>query len=238
MHCKYTTIYRTVKITIASLVVLAKQAEKKITLDQLQQGKKSKSKRKVAPNGTEFEPPRKRTLPISATPSPLLFASRPDSVLSIASAVDTVNGEDNVDIIEVNNDMPRPGTTPVRSKKRTESRRGVSKAKKSRAPLGGRGRIQRTGKKPVSRSAAASSAGAIAGAMAANNAAYAAYSGIGYGISPVPSHSLGGSPGSALVSTLGSSTQSSPRTSPGPTPFVATSLISTPPSQKHSKLAT
>ncbi len=217
---------------------MAKQAEKKITLDQLQQGKKSKSKRKVAPNGTDFEPPRKRTLPISATPSPLLFASRPDSVLSIASAVDTVNGEDNVDIIEVTNDMPRPGTTPVRSKKRTESRRGVSKAKKSRAPLGGRGRIQRTGKKPVSRSAAASSAGAIAGAMAANNAAYAAYSGIGYGISPVPSHSLGGSPGSALVSTLGSSTQSSPRTSPGPTPFVATSLISTPPSQKHSKLAT
>ncbi len=169
-------------------------------------------------------------MPISATPSPLLFTARPDSVLSAASGVDTVNGDSIIDVgdgSEANGDMPRPSTTPVRAKKRAYNRRGV----KSLAPLGGRGRIQRTGKKPASRNAAAASAGAIAGAMAATNAAYAAYGvgGIGYGVSP----SLGGSPGSTLTSNHGSSTQSSPRTSPGPPPFVATALITTPPSHKN-----
>ncbi len=210
--------------------VLAKQAEKKLSYDQLQHGKKSK-KRKTAPNGTEVEPSHKRTLPISATPSPLLFTSRPDSVLSaVSGGTDMLNGDTIIDVgdaSEVNGDMPRPSTTPVRAK----NRRGV----KSSAPLGGRGRIQRTGKKPASRNTAAASAGAIAGAMAASNAAYAAYgpSGIGYGVSPVPSHSLAGSPGSTMASNHGSSTQSSPRTSPGPPPFVATSFISTPPSHKN-----
>ena len=157
----------------------------------------------------------------------------------MTSGPDTVNGEELTDIVygsETSNDTSKPGSTPVRGKKRTESRtrRG---GKKSSAPLGGRGRFQRTGKKPNSGSAAAS-AGAIAGAIAANNAAYAAFSGIGYGVSPVPSHSLTGSPGSALTSTHGSSTQSSPRTSPGPPAFVATSLITTPPSQKTKAVTT
>lgn len=223
-------------MTLFVSVVLAKQAEKKASLEQLQQGKKNKNKRKTAPNGTEMEPPRKRSLPISATPSPLLFTSRPDSVLSLVSGTDTINGEDTADhvdvqsVSEINNDIPQVGNTQSRTKKRGNTQRGVSKGKKSSAPLGGRGRIQRTGKKATG--SAAASAGAIAGAIAANNAAYAAYGGIGYTVSPVPSHSLGGSPGSALTSAHGSSTQSSPRTSPGPPAFVATSLMAAPKNTK------
>lgn len=235
-------------VFLLQTVVLAKQAEKKFTTEQLQQGKKTKNsnKRKNASNGIDSEPLRKRPNTatsgfISATPSPLVFASRPDSVMSLASVTEPLNGDDAVDVVgstdssEVNLDISKPGNTPVRAKKQqgNSSRRGVGKSKKTAAPLGGRGRFQRTGKKPISGSAAAS-AGAIAGAIAANNAAYAVFGQIGYGISPSPSNSVAGSPGGQLLTnTHGNSTQSSPRASPTPAAFVATSLITTPPSQKN-----
>ena len=226
--------------------VLAKQAEKKVTTDQFQQGKKTKNsnKRKNVSNGMDTEPLRKKPNTsgfISATPSPLVFASRPDSVMSLASVTEPMNGDDTVDVVgstdgsEVNLEISKPGSTPVRAKKQrgSSSRRGMAKGMKTIAPLGGRGRIQRTGKKPISGSAAAS-AGAIAGAIAASSAAYAAFGQIGYGISPSPSNSVAGSPGGQLLAnTQGSSAQSSPRASPIPAAFVATSLITTPPSQKN-----
>ena len=174
-------------------LVLAKQAEKKAILDQ--QGKKPKNnrKRKNVPNGREGESLLKRpatgTGLVSSTPSPLMFSTRPDSVISVGSNSEIFNGDDSIDVVgsidgtEVNSEVARQGgggTTPVR--KLTGTRRtdgGGLGAKKTSAPLGGRGKMQRSSKKGGSGSAAAS-AGAMAGALAASSAAYAAYA-AGYG---------------------------------------------------------
>ena len=235
------------------IAVLAKQAEKKAVMDQMLQAKKAKSskKRKNPPNGREIEPFGKRpntggTGIISTTPSPLIFSSRPDSVLSMASNTDTLNGDDLIDVVSTDgvdamntsvSDAPsRPGSTPIRKANKAKSFRDggkLSKAKKrTTAPLGGRGKMQRNNKKAASGSAAAS-AGAIAGALAASNAAYAATCNT-YGISPhnftpSPSNSaVSGSPGQVLTSSQGggNSAHSSPRVSPVPPAFVATSLVS------------
>lgn len=222
-------------------------------MDQMLQAKKAKNnkKRKTAPNGREIEPVIKRpntgTGFVSATPSPLIFSSRPDSVLSMASNADTLNGDDLIDVVStdgldpvntsISSDTPsRPGSTPVRRSNKAKSLRDgklSSKTAKKRttAPLGGRGRMQRSNKKAASGSAAAS-AGAMAGALAASNAAYAATCNT-YGISPQnftpsPSNSaIGGSPGVPCPpGGGGNSAQSSPRVSPVPPAFVATSLVS------------
>ena len=221
--------------------VLAKQAEKKAIIEQ---GKKSKNnkKRSHPPNDKEVEPflkrPKSRGDLVSNTPSPLtLSSSRPASVLSVISTSDIVNGDElldhqgSTDGSEVNSELSGPGTTPVRKlgKSRlgplSDAGRGGKKAKQTSAPLGGRGRMQKSNKKVGSGSAAAS-AGAIAGAKAATNAAYAAYGIASYHLSPV-------SPG-VHSSTHGttSSTHSSPRVSPVPVAFVATSLVTTPPTNK------
>lgn len=183
------------------------------------------------------------TTTVSSTPPPL-NPSRPGSVLSMASSTvggEAVNGggptgEDftdppgSVDGSEVNLDISGPGTTPVRKlpKSRLETVRGdtARKVKRTSAPLGGRGKMQKSSNKKtgVSRSAAAS-AGAIAGAKAATSAAYAAYGLPTHHISPSPS---GSSP------TVAGSTHSSPRVSPVPMAFVATSLVTTPPTNKPS----
>ena len=244
-------------VLMSDISVLAKQAEKKAVMDQMLQAKKAKNskKRKTAPNGRDIEPVAKRpntgTGLISTTPSPLIFgSSRPDSVLSMASNTETVNGDDLIDVVSTDgidsvgnnvSDMPhsRPGSTPIRKgSKATKSFRDgklskTANKKRTTAPLGGRGKMQRNNKKAASGSAAAS-AGAIAGALAASNAAYAAACNT-YGISPhhftpSPSNSaISGSPG--LMSTQsgggGTSAHSSPRVSPAPPPaFVATSLVS------------
>ena len=239
--------------------VLAKQAEKKAVLDQMLQAKKAKNtkKRKNPPNGRDLEPFGKRpntgTGLISTTPSPLIFSStRPDSVMSMASNTDTLNGDDLIDVVStdgidsLNNSFPdtpnsRPGSTPVRKGNKVKSLREgklskTANKKRTTAPLGGRGKMQRNSKKAASGSAAAS-AGAIAGALAASNAAYAATC-TTYGISPhnftpSPSNSAmsGGSSGVFNAQGGGNSTHSSPRVSPVPPAFVATSLVSiTPPS--------
>ena len=219
------------------------------------QAKKAKNskKRKNPPNGRDGEPFGKRpntgTGFISTTPSPLIFnSSRPDSVLSMVSNTDTLNGDDLIDVVSTDgmdsanhisvSDTPtRPGSTPVRKGARSKNFRDgkLSKAtnnkKRTTAPLGGRGRMQRNNKKAASGSAAAS-AGAIAGALAASNAAYAAACNT-YGISPhhftpSPSNSaVSGSPGMLNAQQGGSnSVHSSPRASPVPPAFVATSLVS------------
>ena len=236
------------------IAVLAKQAEKKAVMDQMLQAKKAKSgkKRKNPPNGREIEPFGKRpntgTGIISTTPSPLIFSSRPESVLSMASNTDTLNGDDLIDVISTDgvdamntsvSDTPsRPGSTPIRKANKAKRFRDGSKLssktakKRTTAPLGGRGKMQRNNKKAASGSAAAS-AGAIAGALAASNAAYAATCNT-YGISPhnftpSPSNSaVSGSPGQILMSSQGggNSAHSSPRASPVPPAFVATSLVS------------
>ena len=237
--------------------VLAKQAEKKAVMDQMLQAKKAKSgkKRKNPPNGREIEPFGKRpntgTGIMSTTPSPLIFSSRPDSVLSMASNTDTLNGDDLIDVVSTDgadalntsnvSDAPsRPGSTPIRKANKAKSLRESGKLsskttkKRTTAPLGGRGKMQRNNKKAASGSAAAS-AGAIAGALAASNAAYAATCNT-YGISPhnftpSPSNSaVSGSPRQVLTSSQGqgggNSAHSSPRVSPVPPAFVATSLVS------------
>ena len=237
--------------------VLAKQAEKKAVMDQMLQAKKARNnkKRKIAPNGRDLEPLIKRpntgTGFVSATPSPLIFSSRPDSVMSMASNADTLNGDDLIDVVSTDgldpmntsavSDTPsRPGSTPVRKGGKAKSLRESNKLsasktakKKTTAPLGGRGKMQRSNKKAASGSAAAS-AGAMAGALAASNAAYAATCNT-YGISPQnftpsPSNSaVSGSPGVLNPpggGGGGNSAQSSPRVSPVPPAFVATSLVS------------
>lgn len=218
-------------------------------MDQMLQAKKAKNskKRKNPPNGRDIEPFGKRpntgTGFISTTPSPLIFSSsRPDSVLSMASNTDTLNGDDLIDVVStdgmdsMNNSISevptRPGSTPVRKGNKAKSFRDgkMTKTAKKRttAPLGGRGKMQRNNKKAASGSAAAS-AGAIAGALAASNAAYAATC-TTYGISPhhftpSPSNSaISGSSG-VLNTQGGNSTHSSPRVSPVPPAFVATSLV-------------
>ena len=237
--------------------VLAKQAEKKAVMDQMLQAKKAKNskKRKNPPNGRELEPFGKRpntgTGIASTTPSPLIFSSRPDSVLSMTSNTDTLNGDDLIDVVSTDgvdamntsvSDAPsRPGSTPIRKGNKAKSFRDsggkLSKTaakKRTTAPLGGRGKMQRSNKKAAFGSAAAS-AGAIAGALAASNAAYAAtcntYGILPHNFTPSPSNTaVSGSIAQAQLSAAqqgGNSTQSSPRVSPVPPPaFVATSLVS------------
>ncbi len=241
------------------IAVLAKQAEKKAVMDQMLQAKKAKSgkKRKNPPNGRDIEPFGKRpntgtTGFVSTTPSPLIFSSRPDSVLSMTSNTDTLNGDDLIDVVSTEgtdvmntssmSDAPsRPGSTPIRKANKAKSFRDggnkLSKGTKKRttAPLGGRGKMQRNNKKAASGSAAAS-AGAIAGALAASNAAYAAtcntYGILPHNFTPSPSNSaVSGSPapgGQTLTPSQGggNSAHSSPRVSPVPPAFVATSLVS------------
>lgn len=214
-------------------VVLAKQAERKA--QQEQQVKKKSKKRKNNPNGRENEPLLKRPNTgglISGTPSPLMF-SRPDSVVSLNSTGDVMNGEDTPDIIgstdgsEVNSESSRQGSTPVRQ-------RGGTIAKTS-VPLGGRGKMHRKKAGGGSGSAAAS-AGAMAGALAATNAAYATYGynipASTYHVSSSPSNSIAASPASTFHSVHAGSTHSSPRASPVPTGLVTSQ---TPPSSKNSK---
>ncbi len=199
---------------------------------------------------------------LSATPSPspmTLASSRPGSVLSTASTGELpLNGNsDDMPVdppgsnegSETNLEITSAaGTTPVR--KPGKSRLGVflgaspgangGKMKRTAAPLGGRGKMQKSTKKAGGggRSAAAS-AGAIAGAKAATSAAYAAYGLPPHHISPSPS---GGGSQVVLTASGGGgggggggsshSHSSSPRVSPVPMAFVATSLVTTPPSNK------
>ena len=232
-------------------------------MEKLEQGKRAKNNRKRlhTPNNSDATDPLPKRpksggvnasvpadLAVSNTPSPSVTfnSSRPASVMSMASTVETMNGEEAVDHqgssgSETNLEAAAgggggggPGSTPVR--KAGKSRLGSGKAvvvNRTSAPLGGRGKMQKSsGKKGGSRSsAAASTAGAIAGAKAATSAAYAAYG--------LPTHHLttpspGGSPA------ITTSTHSSPRVSPVPMAFVATSLVTTPPtgSKSSSKLQT
>lgn len=226
-------------------IVLAKQAEKKAILEKIEQGKKAKNNKKRLPHhhlyNNETEPLLKRPkLSVNAdlvsnTPSPMTLnsSSRPASVLSTVSTGETLNGEEphdfqgSTDGSEVNLEVPAgPGSTPIRKPAKSRQLTGTGggrKLKRTTAPLGGRGKMQKSGgkgkKAGLSRSVAAASAGAIAGAKAATSAAYAAYGIPSYHISPSPS----GSPA------IAGSTHSSPRVSPVPMAFVATSLVSTPP---------
>lgn len=193
------------------------------------------------------------------SPSPMTLGSRPGSVLSTASTGEPpVNGSyddppvdtlGSMDGSETNLETSSvAGTTPIR--KPAKSRLGVhlgtsprgnsGKMKRTAAPLGGRGKMQKSTKK--SGRSAAASAGAIAGAKAATSAAYAAY-GLPHHISPSPSGGAVGvvisGPGGSSISGGGGSGSShshssSPRVSPIPMAFVATSLVSTPPSNKSS----
>lgn len=249
-------------LLVLCLAVLAKQAEKKAILEKIEQGKRASRnnrKRLHPPNdstGDHLTVKRPKSGGgggelVSNSPSPLtLNSSRPASVLSTASTGETMNGEEpldhqgSTDGSETNLEVAGAGTTPIRKLGKSRlgggavmspggSNRKVSRAS---APLGGRGKMQKSGGKKVgaSRSAAAASAGAIAGAKAATSAAYAAY-----GLPPthhLTTPSPGGSPAVA------SSTQSSPRVSPVPMAFVATSLVTTPPTSKggsklHSSLS-
>lgn len=233
-------------------------------MEKIEQGKRAKNnkKRLLQNSRVDLEPALKRPksggshdLIISTTPSPMtLNSSRPASVVS--STAETLNGDDSFDIqgstdgSEVNSEVSgaATGTTPVR--KLPKSRReklsgeagsggggGAAATKRTAAPLGGRGKMQKSSKKGGARSAA--SAGAIAGAKAATNAAYAAYGLPTHHLSLSPAPPGGYSvsaisvPGTTTTSiTTGSSTHSSPRVSPVPVAFVATSLVTTPPSNK------
>ena len=228
-------------------IVLAKQAEKKAILEKIEQGKRAKKNNKKRPHpgqgNDNSEPllkrPKSKGDLISNTPSPMTMnSSRPASVLSSTSTADPVNGGEGIlepqgagstDGSEANTELAAaaggpgstPGSTPGRKPATSRLQGGVVK-KRTSAPLGGRGKMQKSGKKS-GRSAAAASAGAIAGAKAATNAAFAAYG--------LPPHHISPSPGSSAVS---GSTHSSPRVSPVPMAFVATSLVTTPPSNKLS----
>lgn len=232
-------------MTYSVFTVLARQAEKKAILEKIEQGKRAKKnnknnkKRLRGPGNENSEPLLKRPKSkgdhtISSTPSPMTMnSSRPGSVLSSTSTAEPVNGGEvildpqgpgSTDGSEGNAaDLAAsgPGSTPGRKPATSRLRGGAVVSKRTAAPLGGRGKMQRSGKK-AGRSAAAASAGAIAGAKAATNAAFAAY-GLPHHISP--------SPGSSAVS---GSTHSSPRVSPIPMAFVATSLVTTPPTNKLS----
>ena len=229
-------------ITLCTLnAVLAKQAEKKAIMEKIELGKRAKNnKKRPRPFNDPAEPllkrPKSRGDLVSNSPSPMMVSSRPGSVLSTASTVEPVNGsldhQGSTDGSEGNLEGSGPNTTPVR--KLGKSRLGGAMVnaggsrKQTAAPLGGRGKMQRSGKKAGSRNAAAASAGAIAGAKAATNAALAAYG--------LPTHHISVSPsGSPAVS---GSSHSSPRVSPVPMAFVATSLITTPPTNKLSSKTT
>lgn len=225
---------------------MAKQAEKKAILEKIEQGKRAKKNNKKRPHpgqgNDSLEPllkcPKSKGDLISNTPSPMtLNSSRPASVMSSTSTADPVNGgegilepqglgstngsEANTELAAGGGPGSTPGSTPGR-KPAASRLQGTVVNKRTSAPLGGRGKMQKSGKKS-GRSAAAASAGAIAGAKAATNAAFAAYG--------LPPHHISPSPGSSAMS---GSTHSSPRVSPVPMAFVATSLVTTPPSNKLS----
>lgn len=189
--------------------VLAKQAEK---LQEQEQGKKSKGKkRKSLPNSRDNEPLSKRPN-VSTSPSPLIFNSRPASVMSAASSSEVaMNGGDLVvDIGSVEGVTDNLSQTPTRGSLKQKKQRG-----KTSAPLGGRGKFQKRKGGGSGSMSAAASAGAMAGALAASNAAFAT---LGY---TIPVHQVSPSPNNHLLSavpasTHGSSTQSSPRASPIP----------------------
>lgn len=218
-------------------------------MEKIEQGKRSSKnkKKRLRPQNEGFEPLLKRPKTkgdqlVSNSPSPMLMnSSRPGSVISSAS---TMNGGEvilepqgppgSTDGLEASNaEAVAPGSTPGR-KPAVSRLRVVNAADKNRgvkrtsAPLGGRGKMhkmQKSSKKGgVSRSAAAASAGAIAGAKAATTAAYAAYG--------LPPHHISPSPGGSPA--ISGSTHSSPRVSPVPMAFVATSLVTTPPTNKVS----
>ena len=181
-------------------------------------GKKIKGKkRKSIPNGRENEPLTKKPN-ISTSPSPLIFSSRPASVMSAASSDMVVNGDLVVDIADGTEDPSQPPGSLHQEKHRG----------RTSAPLGGRGKFQkRKGVGGGSSMSAAASAGAMAGALAASNATFATlgYSLPSYQVTPSPSNSLSAYPGS----TQGNSTHSSPRASPIPT-----ALSQTPPGARLS----
>ncbi len=218
--------------------VLAKQAEKKAIMERIEQGKKAKNNRKRSypPNDGEMDAAviKRPKYIVSSTPSPLMLnSSRPASGLSMINS-DVMNGggggggdeldhQGSTDGSEVNSEVSGPGTTPIRHP--SKSRITPRKPKRTAAPLGGRGRVQKSNKKTGSGSAAAS-AGAIAGAKAATSAAYAVYGISSHLVSPSPSGGTSSGP---------QSTHSSPRVSPVPMAFVATSLVTSPQTGKSLK---
>lgn len=207
--------------------VLARQAEK-----EQEQGRKSRGKKRKGLSGNSGEPLSKKPN-VSASPSPLIFSSRPVSVMSAASSDTPMNGGDPaVDIIggAEGPDGPPPQNSPVTPKKERKHRTKTS------APLGGRGKFQKRKGGGGGSMSSAASAGAMAGALAASNAAFAT---LGYSLpsshpSPSPSnHSLSAIPHNS--STHGSSTQSSPRASPSPAPSSGgVWQQQTPPGSRHS----
>lgn len=209
-------------------------------MEKIELGKRAKNNKKRPRPFNDAEPllkrPKSRGDLVSNTPSPMMVYSRPGSVLSTASTAEPpVNGsldrQGSTDGSEGNPpEGSAPSTTPIRKLGTSRLGGGVVNAggsrKQTAAPLGGRGKMQKSSKKAGSRNAA--SAGAIAGAKAANNAALAAYG--------LPTHHISVSPsGSPAVS---GSSHSSPRVSPVPMAFVATSLITTPPTNKLSSKTT
>ena len=187
--------------------VLARQAEK-----EQEQGRRSRGKKRKGLPGSAGEPLSKKPN-VSASPSPLVFSSRPVSVMSAASSDVAMNGGDPVMDMIGGAEGPPPQNSPVAHKKERKRRT------KTPAPLGGRGKFQKKKGGGGSSMSAAASAGAMAGALAASNAAFAT---LGYSLpssypSPSPSiHSLSAFPPNS--STHGSSAQSSPRASPSPAP--------------------
>lgn len=226
-------------------------------MEKIEQGKRARNnkKRLHPPNDIAADLLAKRPksgaggdIAISNTPSPMtLNSSRPGSVLSLASTGGEIsmNGEDPVerqgstDGSEANTEASGgAGTTPAR--KLGKSRlgaggggRGGASVVRSRkvtggtsAPLGGRGKMQKSGGTGKKSRSAAASAGAIAGAKAATNAAYSAYG--------LPPHHLTTPSPAGSPAVAGGSAHSSPRVSPVPMAFVATSLVTTPPTNKGS----
>lgn len=166
-------------------------------------GKRTKGKkRKRFPNGQDSEPLSKRPS-LTTSPSPLVFSSRPASVVSVASS-EAMNGNLVMDIDGMAEDVPSSDTPAT-----------LSQEKRTSAPLGGRGKFQKRKGGGGGSMSAAASAGAMAGALAATNAAYST---LGY---TLPAHQVSPSPSTNSLSTFqtsthGSSTQSSPRASPIP----------------------
>ena len=189
--------------TYPLLPVLAKQAEK---MQEQEQGKKSKGKkRKGLSNGRDNEPLAKKPN-VSTSPSPLIFSSRPASVMSAASSEVAINGDLVVDVVggvDATSDETPTGLVKEKHRERTS------------APLGGRGKFKKRKGGGGGSMSAAAIAGAMAGALAASNAAFAT---LGYSI---PTHQVSPSPSNQSLSAVpvsahGSSTQSSPRASPIP----------------------
>ena len=211
---------------------------------------------------TASNTPSPLTLNYSRPTSVLSVAS---ATINIVNGDDAMDFQGSTDGSEVNSELSGPKTTPVHklpAKTRlgllesttavgmevgatsqlssllmppSSSSGGGRRVKQTSAPLGGRGKMQKSvSKKGGGKGGgAAASAGAIAGAKAASNAAYAAY-GIPFSLSPTSSSAAAGSLAPSLsYYPTGGSTHSSPRVSPVPMAFVATSLITTPPTNSR-----